>query len=141
MSGKVKTVDHIGKVQEITHENVMVKILSHSACSGCHAKTVCGIADSVEKTVVIHKSNHNFFQGQDVKVILKQSLGFKALFLGYLAPFIVVVFTLILLTSLGVSEVRSGIASLSVLIPYYFSLYLLKDKFTKQFTFDIESLY
>jgi sigma-E factor negative regulatory protein RseC len=140
MTQKSKTVDHLGKVQEITSSDIMVSILSHSACSSCHAKGGCGMGDTAEKTVVVHKPNHNFFVGQDVKVILKQSLGFRALLLGYIFPFILVLMILIVLTAFNVPEGRAGLASLVVLVPYYIALYSWRDRLAKQFTFEIESI-
>lgn len=140
MSNSTKTVDHVGKVQEVTNTDVIVRILSQSACAACHAKGGCGMADSTEKLVVVHKPNHNYRVNQSVKVTLRQTLGFQALLLGYVAPFFVVLITLIILTTLGFSEGRAGLASLAALVPYYSGLYLLKDKISKQFTFDIESI-
>lgn len=139
MSQKAKTVDHIGKVQEITSTDVMVSIINHSSCSACHAKGSCGMVDSTEKVVVVHKPNHGFVVGQDVKVILRQSLGFRALFYGYVVPFLLVLLILIVLSAFNVPEGRAGLASLAMLVPYYFGLYIFKDKLSKQFTFEIES--
>jgi sigma-E factor negative regulatory protein RseC len=135
-----KTVDHLGRVNEVTQNDIMVSILSHSACSTCSAKGGCGMSESVEKTVVVHKQNHTFLVGQSVKVLLKQTLGFKALFLGYVIPFIIVLFGLILLTAFKVSEGKAGLISLSLLMPYYLVLYNLRDRLSKQFTFEIESI-
>lgn len=140
MPQRAKTVDHLGKVQEITTNNVMVRILSQSACAACHAQGACGVSDVEEKLVVVHKPNHGFFVGQDVKVVLKQSLGFKALIVAYIIPFILVVLTLVVLTTVGISEGKAGLLSLSVLIPYYFGLHLFRDKHSSKFTFDIESV-
>ncbi|MFP4556854.1 MAG: SoxR reducing system RseC family protein [Bacteroidales bacterium] len=140
MTKKAKTVEHLGKVQEVTANSVLVSINSQSACSACHAKGGCGMADSTEKTVQINKPHHHYSIGQDVKVVLKQSLGFRALMMGYVTPFLIVLFTLIILTAVKIPEGRAGLASLSTLIPYYFGLYILRDKVSKQFSFDIESV-
>ena len=140
MSKLTKTVDHIGRVQEVTSTDVLVSIINQSACADCHAKGACGMADSTEKNVVVQKSNHNFRIGQEVKVILKQSLGFKALLLGYIIPFFLVVISLILLSSFGVSEGKAGLISLSILLPYYVGLHLFRKSISKHFTFDIESV-
>jgi sigma-E factor negative regulatory protein RseC len=140
MSKRPKTVDHLGKVQEITHNDVLVSIINKSACAGCHAKNVCGIADSNEKIVAVRKPNHHYTIGQEVKVVLKQSLGFKAMFLGYMLPFMVVLTTLLILISLDFSEGLSGLISLFILVPYYFTLYFFRDSISKHFTFDIESI-
>jgi sigma-E factor negative regulatory protein RseC len=140
MSQKEKTVDHLGRVQEITSTDIVVKILSQSACASCHANGACGMSDSTEKMVVVHKSNHNYTVGQSVKVMLRQSLGFRALLLGYVLPFLIVLLILIFLTAIGISEGKSGLLSLFALVPYYAGLYLLRDKVSKQFTFDIVSI-
>ncbi|MFO8021664.1 MAG: SoxR reducing system RseC family protein [Perlabentimonas sp.] len=140
MTKKTKTVEHIGKVQEVSTNTVLVNIISQSACSACHAKGACGMADASEKTVQVNKPNHHYAIGQEVKVLLKQSLGFRALMLGYVTPFLIVLFTLILLTAIEVPEGRAGLASLSTLVPYYFGLYILRDRVSKQFSFDIESI-
>ncbi|HPI44991.1 MAG TPA: SoxR reducing system RseC family protein, partial [Tenuifilaceae bacterium] len=77
--------------------------------------------------------------GETVKVLLKQSLGFKALFLAYILPFIVVITALFSLSSF-VSEGIAGILALLSLIPYYAILYFFKNKISKQFNFDIEKI-
>lgn len=140
MAQKAKTVDHLGTVQEITTNDIMVKILSQSACAACHANGICGVSDSTDKVVVVHKPNHNYCVGQDVKVVLKQTLGFRALLLGYLTPFLIVVTILIVLSSVGFTEGKAGLVSLLVLVPYYFGLYLFRNLISKQFNFDIESI-
>ena len=140
MAQKIKTVDHIGSVQEVTANNITVKILSQSACAACHAKGACGLSDTAEKTVVVRKPNHSYMVGQNVKVILRQSLGFKALALGYLFPFLLMVLLLVVLTVVGVSELKAGLLSIAVLVPYYFGLHLFNNKISKQFIFDIESI-
>ena len=140
MSKSAKTVDHLGRVTEITLNDVKVTILSQSACSACHAKGMCSIADSAEKVIAVSKPNHNFILGQSVKVILRQSLGFKALFIGYLLPLILIISTLVILNALNFSELHAGLLSLAIMIPYYLILYFLKDIISRKFTFDIETI-
>ena len=140
MSQKQKTVDHLGKVVEITLNDVKISIISHSACASCHASGVCGMADSSEKIIAVTKPNHNYFIGQNVKVILKQTLGFRALLIGYLIPFMLVVTLLIIFNSIGFTELKSGLFSLLMLVPYYIGLYLLRDRISRSFNFDIEPI-
>ena len=140
MSQKQKTVDHLGKVVETTLNDVKVSIISHSACASCHASGVCGMADTTEKIIAVTKPNHNYIIGQNVKVILKQTLGFRALLIGYITPFILVITLLIFFNSIGFSELQSGLISLLVLVPYYIGLYIFRDKISRSFNFDIESI-
>ena len=46
-----RTVEHEGIVSEINDKEIKASILSSSACSGCHAKGVCGMAEAKEKIV------------------------------------------------------------------------------------------
>ena len=48
--GKSSRVQHEGIVKSISTQTLEVSIISHSACSGCHAKSACGIADMKEKS-------------------------------------------------------------------------------------------
>ena len=49
--GKSSRVQHEGIVKSISTQTLEVSIISHSACSGCHAKSACGIADMKEKVI------------------------------------------------------------------------------------------
>lgn len=140
MTKSTKTVDHIGRVQEINLDEITVSIISQSACAACHAKGACGLSDTAEKMISVLKPNHNLKVGESVRVILRQTMGFKALFIGYILPFIVVVAVLIILTIFNVSEGIVGLASLGILAAYYYALYLFKDNISNHITFELESL-
>lgn len=135
-----KSVEHKGRIDSINGNRIKVSFLAMSACVSCYAKGVCNASDMKEKMVEVIDFTNQYQVGDEVNVILKQSLGFRALFLGYLLPFILVFFILIILTQLTTNEAISGLGSLSVLIPYYFILYLSKDKIRKRFTFKIAKI-
>ena len=134
-----ETITHPGIVEKVEGESVFVKILSQSACSSCHAKGMCSVAEVEEKTVEVnYMSGGNYKAGDHVTVRMERSLGKKAVFLGYLLPFILLITTLILMINLTSNEGLSALASLLVLGPYYLLLYLFKEKLSKQFRFRIE---
>jgi sigma-E factor negative regulatory protein RseC len=135
---KNETIEHIGVISEIRSNLILVDLSVQSACAACHAKGVCG--EGEQKTIEVRTDKNFFNVGEKVNVIMRQSLGMKALFLGYLMPFIVVVSTLFTLMMLGVSEGISGLLSIVLLGPYYYVLYLLKDKIKREFNFDIEKI-
>ncbi|HPI46326.1 MAG TPA: SoxR reducing system RseC family protein, partial [Tenuifilaceae bacterium] len=99
MPAKPTLIEHLGRIDAVTPNDIRVVIISQSACASCHAKGACSASDVSEKIVVVSKTNHNFLVGETVKVLLKQSLGFKALFLAYILPFIVVITALFSLSS------------------------------------------
>jgi len=140
MSSKSNVIEHLGRVDAITANDIRVVIISQSACASCHAKGACTTADVAEKQVVISKPYHNYTVGETVKVTMKQSLGYKALFLGYILPLIVLLVSLFVFNALGFSEGLSGLLSLGVLVPYYLILYLFRKRIEKEFYFDIEKL-
>lgn len=140
MPSKPDLIEHLGRVDAVTPNDIRVVIVSQSACASCHAKGACTASDSSEKIVVVTKPNHNFLVGETVKVLLKKSLGYKALLLGYLLPLVVLIVSLFLFSYLGVSEGKAGLCSLLTLIPYYTVIYLFKGSITKHFNFDIEKL-
>ena len=58
--GKSSRVQHEGIVKSISTQTLEVSIISHSACSGCHAKSACGIA--LYYAVHIDYRHHLFFR-------------------------------------------------------------------------------
>lgn len=135
-----KSVEHKGRIDSIEGNKITVSFLAMSGCASCHAKGVCTAADMQEKAIEVFDYTNQYQIGEEVNVTLKQSLGFRALFLGYVLPFILVLFILIILTIVTENEAISGIGSLSVLVPYYLILYLSKDKIRKKFTFTLNKI-
>jgi len=135
----MKSIEHLGVIRHIEGSIARIVFPAQSACSTCHAKGVCSIAGMEEKSVdVIHDGNVK--TGEKVMVVLKQSLGYKALLLGYLLPFLIVLFSLVLFTSLFDNEALAGIYSLALLLPYYLIIYFFRKKIRREFSFTIRKL-
>lgn len=139
MKTSVKLIEQEGTVVEIKEDGTaMVKILSMSACAECHAKGVCGTSDSKEKIINVDPEGKEISIGDNVTVVLSRILGFKALFLGYIFPFLLVITTLVIGMTITDNEAISGLASLAVLAPYYLCLYLLRKRISKAFSFKLK---
>ena len=120
----------------MSEDRVTVKITSYAACTSCHAKGACNMAGSEEEKLLHIPVPHPDFRiGEKVSVILAQSLGFRALFLGYVLPFLLVLTVLLVMTAAGSNELLAGLASLAVLMPYYIGLKLMSGKVDRQFSF------
>jgi len=137
--GTSKEIKHPGVITGLDSSNIKVSITTYSACASCNAKGICSISDVKDKIVEVPKTA-NFLIGQKVEVILNQSQGFKALYLGYVQPFILVLSALIITTVLTLNEVFAGLISIGVLIPYYLILYFFKENIRNKFNFEIKSL-
>lgn len=130
-----REISHNGVVAEISNDQVRVKFTCYSACAGCHARGVCGLADTRDKEVVVPRRSLNLHAGDPVKIQMQQSMGFRALFLGYVLPFLIVLLALIILISTGTGEVMAGLISLVLLVPYYSGLYLFRQRIDRSFSF------
>jgi len=135
--GTTKEIEHPGVITNIDSSKIKVNITTYSACLSCSAKGICSISDIKDKMIEVPNTG-DFSVGQEVQVILHQTLGFKALYLGYVQPFIVILITLIITSSLTRNEVLAGLISLGALAPYYLVLYFYKEKIRNKFTFAIK---
>jgi len=136
--GKKSVIEHKGIVTEISSQSVLVELTVMSACSACHAKAMCSF-DSAQKIIEINNPG-TWEKGETVKVVMRESMGKKAVFLGYLLPFIVLTVSLIIFNLTGINEGISGLLSIGMLVPYYLGLYILKDKIKRVFNFNIEKI-
>ena len=135
-----KIIEHKGKVGEIEGSRIRVHFIKMSACAGCHAKGVCTASDMEDKEVEVLDDPAKYKVGEEVNVVLQQSLGFKALFYGYVFPFLLVLTALFVLSAIFANEAIAGIGALGILIPYYLILYTMKDRFSRSFSFQIKKL-
>ena len=129
-------VSHKGKIIRITPETTTVAIEQHSACSECHAAGLCTLSDAVEKAVdVPTKPFAAYAVGDEVEVVLRASMGFKAVWLAYFIPLLVLLAVILGLVALGVAEVPAGLLGIAAVGIYYFFLWLFRDKLRNEYTF------
>ncbi len=135
-----KKIEHLGIIEDIQNESITVRISNQSACSACHAKTVCGMADQKNKQIQISNTIGQYNPGEEVLVELKQSLGLRAVFLAYVLPFIILLSLLISFNAFGMHELIAGLISLASLLPYFTIVYFFRKKLNKTFTFALKKL-
>jgi len=134
---KDSIIEHTGIVKSVNDSNVVVGITTHPACSGCLASGICDLSDKKKKEIRAI-FNPEVKPGDTVRVIMQRSMGFRALFLAYLLPFLIMMTILIVLTSFSVSEAISGITAFLCLIPYYLVIYLKREMIGRSFSFTIK---
>lgn len=136
---KVQQIEHSGIVKDISGNNLQVSIINKSSCASCNLKGSCSVSDIQEKIIDVFVNNPQEYEiGEGVDVFYRQSLGFRALFLGYLLPFIVLLVTMIIMLEITNRELLSGLVSLGSLLPYYFVVYLTRNKIKKTFSFSVK---
>jgi len=134
-----ENITHPGIVDHISEDSIFVKILSMSACSACHAKGMCSVSEIEEKVVEVKKDkDKDLKEGQEVTVTMRKSQGGKAVFLGYIAPFLLMIAILFLVVTISGDEGLAGLSAILILIPYYWLLYIYRDRLKRTFSFRID---
>ena len=138
MSKRAEEIRHSGIVKEITPSTIVVEIEGKSACSQCHAKGACAASESkIKRRDVRRTPNVEVEVGERVEVVLKASLGLKAVFISYVLPLIILLILLLTLPNMGVSELLTGLISLLAVGGYFVVIYLLRKRLAAQFDFVI----
>jgi sigma-E factor negative regulatory protein RseC len=135
-----KQVEHEGTVASICGDTMIVRIVVSSACSGCAAKGYCTPSENKDRDIRVDGFSGDFVSGERVKVVMQQSLGFRALCIGYIIPFAVVLATLPAVYRVTGNELVSGLSALLILVPYYLIIKLLNRKITKVFGFTVQKI-
>ena len=119
-----ESINHTGFVEKIDGDTVFVRITQQSACSGCHAPARSG----------------RFRVNEEVIICGQNSMGLQAVLLAFVIPLVIVVGAIVIGTNLQWDETTSGLTGLSLLLPYYCILYLMRDKLKRRFIFTLKKL-
>lgn len=136
----VEDISHVGKIVAIAPDFITVEIVAESACATCHASALCGTADATHKAISVPATLGNWQVGQEVKVLLKRSMGFKAVWLAYAIPLAVLLGVLLGLNAAGLSELASGLIAIAAVGVYYLVLWLFRDKLRNEYSFYIKEI-
>ncbi len=122
----------------MTPQTTTVAILQHGACSQCHAAGLCGMADIAEKAVEVPTDPYaRYGVGDEVDVVLKASMGMKAVWLAYFIPLLILLAVILGFIGLGMAEIPSALAGIGAIAVYYFLLWLFRDKLRNEYIFTI----
>ncbi|HBS87404.1 MAG: hypothetical protein A2W91_13805 [Bacteroidetes bacterium GWF2_38_335] len=133
-----KGIEHKGFIKEIGLNTMKVSVTSVSACAQCHSKSACTLSDVQEKIIEVSRPEWNHQLNQEVNITMQKSMGFWALFYGYLFPFVFVMIALFITYEITGNQGLAGLASLGILIPYYFGLFLFNGYLKKKFIFTVK---
>lgn len=123
----------------MTPQTTTVAILQHGACGECHAAGLCGMADLAEKAVEVPTDPYaSYGVGDEVEVVLKATMGMKAVWLAYFIPLLVMLAVILGLIGLGVREVPAGLCGIGAVAVYYLLLYLFRDRLRNEYIFTIK---
>ena len=136
----MESISHKGRIVQVTPQFTTVEIISASACSACHASGLCGLSEFTKKAIEVPTRAWDRYEpGQEVDVVLKASMGHKAVWLAYVAPLAVLLAVLLAMLALGAGELAAGMGALGGVAVYYFFLWLMRDKLRNEYVFTIEN--
>ena len=123
----------------IEGDKLFVRMMVNSACSGCHAKAVCGVSETTEKIVEVDvASGADFTIGEQVEVaLLDNKMGTRSVVLAYVVPFVVLSVMLIGATIAGLSEGVAVLAAMAGVVAYYVVLWSLRERLKNKIKFII----
>lgn len=132
-------IKHSGEVIRVEGNKVYVRMIVDSACSGCHARAVCGVDESKDKVVkVVTMSANEYSVGDNVDVALRQkSMGAISVLLAYVVPFFILTLLLVGVLAIGGSEHIAAFGALAGVALYYVGLWTLRDKVKNKIEFTI----
>ena len=133
-------ISHRGRIVAITPEVTTVEIVSESACAACHAKGLCSLGDSTVKQVELPTRGwDNYSVGQEVNVVLKATMGLKAVWLAYVIPLLIMVAALLGALAAGGSELLAGLLAIGAIALYYLVIWLLRGRLRNEYIFNIQA--
>lgn len=131
---------HSGRIVEISPEFTSVEIVSESACSACHAKGLCGVSESRTKVVQLPTRGWDDYKvGDEVQLVLKSSMGHRAVWLAYVIPLFILLAVMLGLLEAGVRDIVSAGVAVAAIAVYYFVLWLCRKKLQKEYIFNIKA--
>ena len=133
-------VSHTGRIVEITPQFTTVEIVSASACGSCHAAGLCGLAEVQKKAVQVPTTLGDLSVGQEVEVCLRKTMGYKAVWIAYVIPLVVLIAGIVALTALGLGELAAGLVSIGLVALYYLAVYLLRSRLQNDYSFFIKQI-
>ncbi len=135
--GRTDKTCHSGIVKSINNQHIVVTVLSQSACVSCHAKGACSSSDSQEKEIEITTWVGEFVPGEKVEIISDKSQGFRAVFLAYILPLILMVSELVIILNYTNKEVLAATGAIFILTIYYIGLFSFRNNLMKSLKFTI----
>jgi len=135
---KRNEIKHEGRIIDIDPDFTTVQIIVSSACSSCHAKSLCGMSEDEEKVIMVPTDPYTVRQvGDKVEVLSKMTMGLKAVWISYVIPLAVLMILILTLSSVIGNELLTGGVAIAGVAVYYFFIWLFRSKLADQFEFYI----
>lgn len=130
-------ISHSGRIVSVDPQSIKVEIVSEDACASCHAASLCAVSTGKVKIVEV-PATLGYEVGEEVEVLLRRSMGFKAVWLAYVGPLVILVAVLLVLLALGLGELVSGLCGIAAAGIWYLAIWLFRNRLKNEYTFYIK---
>lgn len=141
-------ISHVGVIDSIEDSHVRVRIVQTAACAGCKVASHCHSAlslgspkDASEakvKIIDVWTDTKGLSIGQEVVVSTSGETASRAVLLGFGIPLSILLGVLIGLKMAGEGDVIAALGGIGALIPYYISMWLLRQRIARRVSFQLE---
>lgn len=134
-----KSITHDGVVVEVNGQQVTVRFVQNSACSGCHAKALCsgGSSESAERRVVANSYGVPYQVGEKVKIIVADGLAWSAVVIAFIVPLCLALACLFVTVKCTGSEWMGSLGTLAALAVYYLIVWTQRAKLERRVEFTL----
>ncbi len=136
-------ITHEGVVVKVEGQRVTVQFVQNSACSGCHAKSLCagGTSDSKQREVVANSFGVTYEVGDYVRVVVSSGLAWTAVLLAFVIPMVLALICLFVVVGLSGSEMTGCLVTLGLLGLYFLIVWIQRNRLERKTEFTLERLY
>lgn len=127
-----------GVVRKVQDKRLWVEVVVSSACGGCAAKSLCNISEKKNELVeAVNVTGEEFSVGETVRIQMVQKLANKAVVLGYLLPFVILVAGLFGCYALTHIEWLSVLVAFGLTAIYYLILKMFDKRLAREFVLHV----
>ncbi len=135
-----RKIEHIGTVERVGDQLVVVRVAQTSECGGCAAAHLCKNGEEKGKRMEIHYPQPECFSAGDrVMVTVDDAMGRWAVFVAYVIPILLLLSGLSLLTRLW-NDGRAALGALGLVCVYFCVLRLYRNRIARKLNFEIKKL-
>ena len=134
-----EVISHKGRIVAMTPQKTSVEFAVESACSSCRAAGLCGMGEYREKLVEVPTDPYaSYGVGDEVDVVLKATMGLKAVWIAYVVPVVLLLSGVLVSGALGAGDLLSAFIGIGDVLLYYFVVWLLREKLENEYIFTIK---
>ncbi|MBR4536838.1 MAG: SoxR reducing system RseC family protein [Bacteroidales bacterium] len=127
-----------GIVRKVQDKRLWVEVVVSSACGGCAAKSLCNISEKKNELVeAVNVTGEEFSVGETVRIQMVQKLANKAVVLGYLLPFVILIAGLFGCYALTHIEWLSVLVAFGLTAIYYLILKMFDKRLAREFVLHV----